>query len=807
MKTLTFFIIMLLLFSSTMFAQVGINSDNSPPANSAMLDIKSTVRGLLLPRMTYAQRNAIVSPDEGLMVYCTTCGTSGSLSIFTNGMWMTFSPCVIASPVASSPVISLGQVVWNWLAVSGAVGYKWNTTANYATAVDMNTAITKTETGTICGTTYTRYVWAYNSCGESVMTTLTATVPGAVTPTPLTGTHLPAQTSIVWNWNTVAGATGYKWSAVNNYAGATDMGTAITNTETGLTCNTLYTRYVWAYTFCGNSIPVVLTQTTSLNPPATPTEGTHVPAATQIVWNWNTVVNATGFKWNTINDYASASDIGMVITKTETGLTCNTPYTRFVWAYSACGNSTPLTLTQTTLLNPPATPTAGTQVPAATQVVWNWNTVANATGYKWNTINDYATATDMGTAITKTETGLICNTPYTRFVWAYSACGNSTPITLTQTTSLNPPATPTAGTHVPSAAQIVWNWNAVAGATGYKWSVTNNYAGATDMGTALTNTETGLTCNTAYTRYVWAYSACGNSNPVTLTQTTSLNPPAPTEGIHVQSPTQIVWNWDTVAGATGYKWSAVNNYAGATNMGTALTKTETGLTTGNSYTRYVWASNACGNSVSATLVAQALTCGSSFTVVHTAGNVAPVGKTVAYGTVTNIPGETSKCWITRNLGATQQPTAVSDNTEASAGWYWQYNRMQGYMHDGTTRTPNTVWITTINENSDWVANNDPCTLLLGSAWRLPTSVEWANVDAAGNWLTWNGPFTSGLKMHAAGNLDQGSGVLGYRGTAGYYWSSDQNSVTNGWQLFFSNNYSIVNGFNKSAGHPVRCIRD
>ena len=41
------------------------------------------------------------------------------------------------------------------------------------------------------------------------------------------------------------------------------------------------------------------------------------------------------------------------------------------------------------------------------------------------------------------------------------------------------------------------------------------------MGTALTNTETGLTCNTAYTRYAWAYSVCGNSTPVTLSQTTS----------------------------------------------------------------------------------------------------------------------------------------------------------------------------------------------------------------------------------------------------------------------------------------------
>ena len=60
-----------------------------------------------------------------------------------------------------------------------------------------------------------------------------------------------------------------------------------------------------------------------------------------------------------------------------------------------------------------------------------------------------------------------------------------------------------------------------------------------------------------------------------------------------------------------------------------------------------------------------------------AGTVAPVDKTVTYGTVTNIPGETSKCWITSNLGADHQATAVNDATEASAGWYWQFNRHTG----------------------------------------------------------------------------------------------------------------------------------
>jgi uncharacterized protein (TIGR02145 family) len=44
------------------------------------------------------------------------------------------------------------------------------------------------------------------------------------------------------------------------------------------------------------------------------------------------------------------------------------------------------------------------------------------------------------------------------------------------------------------------------------------------MGTATANTETGLTCNTAYTRYIWAYNSCGNSMSVILNATTTACP-------------------------------------------------------------------------------------------------------------------------------------------------------------------------------------------------------------------------------------------------------------------------------------------
>ncbi|MCX6267411.1 MAG: fibrobacter succinogenes major paralogous domain-containing protein, partial [Bacteroidetes bacterium] len=89
----------------------------------------------------------------------------------------------------------------------------------------------------------------------------------------------------------------------------------------------------------------------------------------------------------------------------------------------------------------PSTPNTGTLTPSQTQIIWNWNTVAGATGYKWSITNDYTAATDMGSLTTKTETGLTCNTPYVRFVWGYNACGNSAALTMNQSTADCPVST------------------------------------------------------------------------------------------------------------------------------------------------------------------------------------------------------------------------------------------------------------------------------------------------------------------------------------------------------------------------------
>ena len=69
------------------YAQVGINTDGTVPNSSAMLDVKSTVKGFLPPRMTAAQILAIPTPAAGLMVYNTTAQT---LYSYNGTAWGTF---------------------------------------------------------------------------------------------------------------------------------------------------------------------------------------------------------------------------------------------------------------------------------------------------------------------------------------------------------------------------------------------------------------------------------------------------------------------------------------------------------------------------------------------------------------------------------------------------------------------------------------------------------------------------------------------------------------------------------------------
>jgi hypothetical protein len=79
-----FFLIIGYLFSMQLMAQTGIGTTTPDP--SAKLEVNSTTKGFLPPRMTSAQRVAISSPAAGLMVYQSD-GTAG-LYYYTGSAWV-----------------------------------------------------------------------------------------------------------------------------------------------------------------------------------------------------------------------------------------------------------------------------------------------------------------------------------------------------------------------------------------------------------------------------------------------------------------------------------------------------------------------------------------------------------------------------------------------------------------------------------------------------------------------------------------------------------------------------------------------
>ena len=105
---------MVMLSSLNSTAQnVGIGT-NTPNA-SAVLDLTSTTKGLLIPRMTSAQRAAIVTPATGLLVY----QTDGTPGLYYN---------------TGTPALP----VWTVVPATGGGGSGWSLTGNAGTSAAAN---------------------------------------------------------------------------------------------------------------------------------------------------------------------------------------------------------------------------------------------------------------------------------------------------------------------------------------------------------------------------------------------------------------------------------------------------------------------------------------------------------------------------------------------------------------------------------------------------------------------------------------------------------------------------------------------
>ena len=290
-----------LAFTTSSNAQVGIGVATANIAASAQLDVTSTTKGFLPPRMTYAQRNAIVNPGTGLIVYCTNCGTNGEMQYYNGTNWMStamgggMSPNYISTSAISNLTGNIatcgGSISTDGNATLAARGVCWSTSS--IPTIAMRKTVDGTGTGLFTSaiteltrnTTYYVRSYATNAYStvygnEVIFTTLDMTIPSISTSAISNITYSTATCggNISSGGNATVTARGVCWSSsssptialITKTVDGTGTG-AFTSAITGLANNTTY--YVRSYatngagTAYGNE--VVLTTILDPNPNVT----------------------------------------------------------------------------------------------------------------------------------------------------------------------------------------------------------------------------------------------------------------------------------------------------------------------------------------------------------------------------------------------------------------------------------------------------------------------------------------------------------------------------------------------------------
>jgi len=174
--------------SSTTAQNVSISPTGNAPDNSAALDIRDyTDKGVLIPRLTTAQRNAIPSPALSLLIFNL---TTGCYEFWDGPSWIALQPCaggcipLTVGPAAGSHSSTQTSITWVWGAVSTATAYYVNTVNNFATATNIGNTTSYTQSGLSCGQNYTLYVWAQNACGTSAASVFTFSTSSCVSNAP-----------------------------------------------------------------------------------------------------------------------------------------------------------------------------------------------------------------------------------------------------------------------------------------------------------------------------------------------------------------------------------------------------------------------------------------------------------------------------------------------------------------------------------------------------------------------------------------------------------------------------------------------
>ena len=162
-----------LLVTALSFSQVGFGT--TTPEASAQLDVTSTNKGFLPPRLTYDQKTAIESPVAGLLIWCTNCGTNGEMQVYNGTTWTNTSGAAGATFFPDAPT-NLVATASNAKAI-----VEFSEPVNYGSSAILDYTVTSTPEGLTAtgatspltvlgltnGTSYTFTVVATNAAGNS----------------------------------------------------------------------------------------------------------------------------------------------------------------------------------------------------------------------------------------------------------------------------------------------------------------------------------------------------------------------------------------------------------------------------------------------------------------------------------------------------------------------------------------------------------------------------------------------------------------------------------------------------------------
>jgi hypothetical protein len=90
-----------------------VTGTNTPTSASAVLEANSTTQGFLPPRLTLAQRDAISSPAQGLIVMCTDCGVingaQGEVQMYNGQAWRNIAGTVASGTTSGTTAPAIGS--------------------------------------------------------------------------------------------------------------------------------------------------------------------------------------------------------------------------------------------------------------------------------------------------------------------------------------------------------------------------------------------------------------------------------------------------------------------------------------------------------------------------------------------------------------------------------------------------------------------------------------------------------------------------------------------------------------------------